>query len=155
MTPAIRLLEARRIPHEVLTYGHSAANDGYGGEAAAKLALDPSMVFKTLVADVAELGLTVAVVPVSAKLDLKALARAIGAKKASMADPVAAERATGYVVGGISPLGQKRRLPTVIDQSAAVLDAMYVSGGRRGLEISLAPSALASLTNAVVAPICT
>lgn len=153
MTPAIKLLQARRIPHEVLTYEHSAANEGYGSEAAEKLDIDPSAVFKTLVADVADLGLTVAVVPVSAKLDLKALARAIGAKKASIADPVSAERATGYSVGGISPLGQKRRLPTVIDDSAVGLDAMYVSGGRRGLEISLAPSALASLTNATVAPI--
>lgn len=153
MTPAVRLLEQRRIPHRVLEYDHDPRTGSYGQEAADALGVAPGSVFKTLLADVAGLGLAVAVVPVEAKLDLKALARALGAKKASLAEPAAAERATGYVRGGISPLGQRKRFPTVIDRAAADLDTMHVSGGRRGLEVALAPSDLATLTNATVAPI--
>ncbi|MFW2382443.1 MAG: Cys-tRNA(Pro) deacylase [Acidimicrobiales bacterium] len=153
MTPAVVLLGQRKIPHEVISYHHDPEARSYGAEAAEVLRLDPSQVFKTLVAEVAELGLTVAVVPVSAKLDLKALAKAVDGKKAKMADVDDVERTTGYVVGGISPLGLKKRLPTVIDSSAVDLDQMYVSGGRRGLEVRLAPSDLATLTNATVATI--
>lgn len=147
------LLEQRKIPHKVIAYDHDPDAESFGGEAAEVLGLDPSGVFKTLVAELDELGLTVVVLPVSRKLDLKALARAVGTKKAKLADTADAERATGYVVGGISPLGQKKRLPTVIDSSAVGLNQMYVSAGRRGLEVRLAPSDLATLTNATVAPV--
>ena len=116
------------------------------------LGLDPATVFKTLVADV-DSKLTVAIVPVERQLDLKALAAAVGGKRAQMADVKQAERTTGYVAGGISPLGQRKPLPTVIDQSALAHPAVHVSGGRRGLEIELAPADLIRLTNAVAAPI--
>src|SRR5204862_3021204 len=126
----------------------------YGPQAAEILGLDPATVFKTLVAEV-DGTLTVGVVPVSAMLDLKALAAAVGGKRARMADVAAAERATGYVAGGISPLGQKKRLPTVLDASATALDTLYCSAGRRGLEVELAPADLTRLLNASVAPIAT
>lgn len=128
--------------------GHQA----YGREAARALGIDPDRLFKTLVAEV-DGALTVAVVPVSGSLDLKALAAAAGAKKAAMADPAAAERATGYVRGGISPLGQRKRLPTVVDASALALPTIYVSAGRRGLQIELAPADLIRLASARTAPI--
>ena len=121
-------------------------------EAAEALGLDPATVFKTLVADV-DAQLTVAIVPVQRQLDLKALAAAAGAKKAQMADVKQAERTTGYVAGGISPLGQRKQLPTVLDDSALAHPAIHVSGGRRGLEIELAPADLQRLTNATVAAI--
>ena len=146
MTPAIVLLEKRGIAHDVVSYNHDPAADSYGSEAVEALGLDPSVVFKTLLADVAGVGLVVAVVPVSGRLDLKTLAKAAGGKKASMADPAEAERTTGYVVGGISPLGQRKRLLTVIDSSAQHLEVMHVSVGRRGLEVALAPSDLLALT---------
>jgi Cys-tRNA(Pro)/Cys-tRNA(Cys) deacylase len=129
-----------------------AAGLSYGAEAAAALGVDPACVFKTLLASV-DGRLTVAVVPVDARLDLKALAAATGGKRAEMADPAAAERATGYVVGGISPLGQRRRLPTVVDSSATSLPTVLVSGGRRGLDVELAPADLLRLTGGVSAPI--
>lgn len=126
----------------------------YGEAAADALGVPRERLFKTLLAEVDESGLTVAVVPVSATLDLKALAAATGGKKARMADARTAERATGYVVGGISPLGQRRRLPTVIDESASAgFPTIYVSGGRRGLQIELVPDDLVDLTAAIVAPI--
>jgi Cys-tRNA(Pro)/Cys-tRNA(Cys) deacylase len=121
-------------------------------EAAAALGVDPHQVFKTLVVDL-DGALTVAVVPVDAHLDLKALATAAGGKKAVMADPAAAERATGYVVGGISPLGQRKRLPTVVDSSALDYPTMLVSAGRRGVDIELTPVDLVRLTAARTAPI--
>jgi Cys-tRNA(Pro)/Cys-tRNA(Cys) deacylase len=121
-------------------------------EAAQALGLDPAQVFKTLLADV-DGALTVAVVPVDRSLDLKALAAAAGGKRAVMAEPAAAERATGYVVGGISPLGQRRRLPTVVDVSALDWDTVLVSAGRRGLDAELAPADLVRLTRARTAPI--
>ena len=121
-------------------------------EAAQALGLDPAQVFKTLLADV-DGALTVAVVPVDRSLDLKALAAAAGGKRAVMAEPAAAERATGYVVGGISPLGQRRRLPTVVDVSALDWDTVLVSAGRRGLDVELAPAELVRLTGAVTAPV--
>lgn len=137
--------------HRLHDYPH-APGGAYGLEAADQLGLDPSRVFKTLVAVVDGI-LTVGVVPVSAKLDLKALAAAVGDKRAAMADVAAAERATGYVVGGISPLGQRRRLPTVVDSGALDFPTMYCSAGRRGLEVELAPAELARLTGARFAPI--
>ncbi|MGH1490739.1 MAG: Cys-tRNA(Pro) deacylase [Acidimicrobiales bacterium] len=150
MTPAIKLLERSGTAHKVVAYEHDPSADSYGEEAAEALGLQPSAVFKTLLADVDRGETVVAVVPVAHRLDLKALARAAGAKKASMADPTAAERLTGYVVGGISPLGQKKRLRTFVDSSAVDLDEIHVSGGRRGVEIALAPTALVDLLGATV-----
>lgn len=133
-------------------YDHDPASTSYGEEAAHALDLPPGRVFKTLVASV-DGRLTVAVVPVAGELDLKALAAAVGGKRASMADPADAERATGYVRGGISPLGQRRRLPAVVDESAAGFDTVFVSAGRRGLQIELAPADLVRLTGARTATI--
>ena len=132
--------------------GRLAAPASYGLEAARALGVDPARVFKTLVADV-DGSFVAAVVPVAGQLDLKALAAALGAKRAAMADPAVAERITGYVVGGVSPLGQRRRLPTVIDESAMACRTVYVSGGRRGLDVELTPADLVRLTGAVTAPI--
>ncbi len=157
MTPAIKLLERRRIAHRVVTYEHDPKAESYGTEAAEALGLSPASVFKTLLADLdgAPKGAetVVAIIPVAHRLDLKALARAAKAKKAAMADPSAAERLTGYVVGGISPLGQKKRLRTFVDASSARLDEIHVSGGRRGVEIALAPTALVELLGATVGPL--
>ena len=150
-TPATALLVGRGVTHRVHAYEHGAGA-AYGPEAAHALGLDPARVFKTLVADV-DGALTVGIVPVTGSLDLKALAAAVGGKRARMADVAAAERATGYVAGGISPLGQRKRLRTVLDSSAAELDTLFCSGGRRGLEVELAPADLVRLTGAVVAPI--
>lgn len=153
MTPAILLARRAGIPHAVLSYGHDPAAASYGLEAAEKLGLDPDTVFKTLVAEVDGVGLTCAVVPVALRLDLKALADAVGGRRATMADPGVAERITGYLVGGISPLAPKRALPTVIEESAQLYDVIHVSAGRRGLEIALAPDALQQLTSATFAAI--
>lgn len=152
-TPATALLAKNRVAHVLHAYEHGSGQ-AYGPEAAEQLGLDPARVFKTLVADV-DGTLTVAVVPVTASLDLKALAAAVGGKRARMAEVTAAERVTGYVAGGISPLGQRKRLPTVIDASAQDLDTMFCSAGRRGLEVELPPQALQHLTNAKFAPIAT
>ncbi|KNB52675.1 Cys-tRNA(Pro) deacylase [Streptomyces caatingaensis] len=154
-TPAVKALEKAGVAFSVHAYAHDPASSSYssyGEEAAAALGVDPSRVFKTLVADV-DGALTVAVVPVAGSLDLKALAAAVGGKRAAMADPAAAERATGYVRGGISPLGQRRRLPTALDASALAHATIHVSAGRRGLELELSPRDLAVLTGAVLAPI--
>jgi Cys-tRNA(Pro)/Cys-tRNA(Cys) deacylase len=152
-TPAVAVVVRAGVAHELRSYEHDPASAlSYGEEAARALGVDPLRVFKTLVVRV-DAALAVAVVPVERGLDLKALARVLGAKRASMADPSAAERATGYVVGGISPLGQRQRLPTVIDVSANGVDVVYVSGGRRGLDIGLAPADLIELTSAATAPI--
>jgi Cys-tRNA(Pro)/Cys-tRNA(Cys) deacylase len=152
VTPAVVALQRAKMPFVIREYEHDPAAQSYGMEAAEKLGLDPAAVFKTLVASV-DGKLTVAIVPVAQSLDLKALAAAAGGKRAAMADIGEAERATGYVAGGISPLGQRKRLPTVIDESAMGLERMYVSGGRRGLDIELAPADLRTLTQARVAPI--
>jgi len=155
VTPAIKAARAAGIVFTEHTYRHDPGATGYGLEAAEALGLDPRRVFKTLL--VALNGdprrLAVAIVPVSGQLDLKAMAGACGAKKAEMADPVQAERVTGYVVGGISPLGQRRRLPTVLDASAVPFDTIFVSGGRRGLDIEIAPSDLLRLCQASTAVI--
>lgn len=151
-TPALRSLAAAGVPHEVLAYEHDPRAEEYGKEAAEVLGVDPARVLKTLVA-VADGTLTVAVVPVAGRLDLKALATAVGAKRADLADPAAAERATGYVVGGVSPLGQRSRLRTVVDASALEHETVLVSAGRRGLDVELSPADLVTLTDAVVAPV--
>lgn len=153
-TPATTLLVKWKIAHTIHAYEHDPKAESYGLEAADALGIEPGRVFKTLVADV-DGSLTVGVVPVTRQLDLKALAAAAGGKRARMAEVTDAERATGYVAGGISPLGQRRRLPTVLDVSARDFETVYCSGGRRGLEIELAPDDLAALTTAVVAPIAT
>ncbi len=150
-TPATALLAKQGVAHQVHSYDHGAGQ-AYGPEAAERLGLDPERVFKTLVAEV-DGALTVGVVPVSATLDLKALAGAVGGKRARMADVAAAERATGYVAGGISPLGQRKRLATVVDASAQRWETVFCSGGRRGLEIELAPADLVRLCGARVAAI--
>lgn len=152
-TPATVLLAKAGVPHSVHTYEHGQGA-AYGMEAVEALGLDAGQVFKTLVAEV-DGTLTVGVVPVAAMLDLKALAAAVGGKRAKMADVAVAERTTGYVAGGISPLGQRKRLRTVLDASAMDLTTMHCSGGRRGLEIELSPADLQRLTDAVVAPIAT
>jgi Cys-tRNA(Pro)/Cys-tRNA(Cys) deacylase len=151
-TPATVALTRAGTPFTLHAYEHDPASASYGEEAAEALGVDPGPVYPPLVADV-DGTLTVAVVPVSGSLDLKALAAAVGGKKASMADPAAAERATGYVRGGISPLGQRKRLVTVLDASAVDRATVCVSAGRRGLEVEVAPAALAELTGAVVASI--
>ncbi|MFE5594492.1 Cys-tRNA(Pro) deacylase [Streptomyces sp. NPDC056549] len=151
-TPATVALTEAGTPFTLHAYEHDPASPSYGEEAAEALGVSPDRVFKTLVADV-DGELTVAVVPVAGQLDLKALASAVGGKRAAMADPAAAERTTGYVRGGISPLGQRKRLRTVLDSSASDHATVCVSAGRRGLEVELSPADLAALTSAVVAPI--
>lgn len=148
MTPAIELLKKSQVPHEVLSYHHDPKAASYGLEAAEKLGLAPATVFKTLLAASEKQELLVAIVPVAGTLDLKALAQAAGVKKLEMAKPDQAQRSTGYLVGGISPLGQKKRLRTFIDDSAAALPSIHVSAGRRGLEVALAPADLARLLEA-------
>ena len=151
-TPATAVLVAAGVPFVLHPYVHDPTAASYGMEAAEALGIAPEMVFKTLMVEV-EGRLAVGVVPVSGNLDLKAFSAALGAKKASMADPTAAQRRTGYVLGGISPLGQRQASPTVIDGSAIGLRTMLVSGGRRGLDIELAPAELIRLTSAVTANI--
>ncbi|WP_329212054.1 Cys-tRNA(Pro) deacylase [Streptomyces sp. NBC_00683] len=151
-TPATVALTAAGTAFTVRSYDHDPASPSYGEEAAEALGVAPDRVFKTLVADV-DGELVVAVVPVAGSLDLKALASAVGGKRAAMADPAAAERTTGYVRGGISPLGQRKRLRTVIDASARTHATICVSAGRRGLEVELSADDLAVLTDAVLAPI--
>jgi len=152
-TPALVELQAAGVEHTVHAYDHQPESGvGYGLEAAAVLGVPPQQVFKTLVADV-DGDLVVAVVPVDAQLDLKALAKAVGGKRAAMADPIRAQRSTGYVVGGISPLGQRQRLTTVVDESSERHRTIFVSGGRRGLDVELAPADLVRLTGARVASV--
>jgi Cys-tRNA(Pro)/Cys-tRNA(Cys) deacylase len=155
-TPAIAALVAAGVPHEVLRYHHDPRAESFGDEAAAELAVTAGVrqaqVFKTLVVAVPK-GLAVAVLPVPSKLSLKAAAAALGVPKATMADRATAERSTGYVVGGISPLGQRKALPTVVDASALEWDRVLCSAGKRGWDVSLAPSDLIRLTKAVTANI--
>lgn len=146
MTPAINLLKREKIAHTVHSYVHDAHAESYGGEAVEKLGLDPAQVFKTLLASTETHELLVAIVPVAGQLDLKALAEAAGCKKCEMAAVDTAQRATGYLVGGISPLGQKKRLRSFLDDSARSLPTLHVSAGRRGLEVELAPADLLRLT---------
>ena len=151
-TPATVALERAGVTFMVHAYDHDPRSTSYGLEAADALGLDPDRVFKTLLADV-DGELVVAVVPVSGQLDLKALAAVLGGKRAAMADPAVAERTTGYVVGGISPIGQRKRLRTVVDETAVTRPAVYVSGGRRGVDLGLDPSDLVRVLDAHVARI--
>jgi Cys-tRNA(Pro)/Cys-tRNA(Cys) deacylase len=151
-TPATVALTSAGVTYTIHSYDHDPSHPSYGEEAAEAMGVSPDRVFKTLVADV-DGTLTVAVVPVAGQLDLKALAAAVGGKRATMADPALAERTTGYVRGGISPMGQRRKLPTVLDESAGAHATICVSAGRRGLEVELSPDDLANLTEAVLAPI--
>lgn len=152
-TPATKLLVARGVSHTVHAYAHDPRSTSYGDEAVAALGVAAAQVFKTLVVELSGARLAVAVVPVETKLSLKAAAAALGAAKAVMADVAKAQRSTGYVVGGISPLGQRRPLATVVDSSALQWNRIFCSAGRRGLEIELAPDDLVVLTSAVVADI--
>ncbi|HEY1529784.1 MAG TPA: Cys-tRNA(Pro) deacylase [Galbitalea sp.] len=151
-TPATVALVAAGIPFVEHAYDHDPANRKFGEEAATVLGIDPGRVFKTLMVEV-DGRLAVAIVPVTGKLDLGALATALSGKRAGMADPTVAERKTGYVVGGISPIGQKTRLPTVLDETAELFDTVFVSGGRRGFDLELAPSDLIAITNATAASV--
>ncbi len=158
MTPAVDQLVQLDVPHRTLSYEHDSSAASYGDEAAEALGIEADTVFKTLLAELIggsfdRPALVVALVPVTGTLDLKALAKAAGAKKASMAKPEHAERSTGYVVGGISPFGQRKRLPTFVDETVEILDVIRVSGGRRGLEIELAPDDLVRVLDAVTAPL--
>lgn len=155
MTPAIKTAQKAAIEFQVLEYEHDPKSPSYGLEAAEKLKLDPASVFKTLLVSLngEAKNLAVAVVPVSAQLDLKTMAKACKAKKAAMADPAIAERTTGYRLGGISPLGQKRVLPTVIDATAENLPLMYVSAGKRGMDMALHPADLKTLCQASFAAV--
>jgi Cys-tRNA(Pro)/Cys-tRNA(Cys) deacylase len=151
-TPATVALTAAGIAFEVRSYEHDPRAASFGTEAAEALGVDPARVFKTLLASL-DGKLVVGIVPVTGQLDLKGLARALGGSKAVMAEVAAAERATGYVAGGISPVGQKRAHPTVLDASALEHDTILVSGGRRGFDLELAPADLAAITGAVTATI--
>ncbi|MBO3745406.1 Cys-tRNA(Pro) deacylase [Streptosporangiaceae bacterium NEAU-GS5] len=151
-TPATVALTQAKAEFTLHPYAHDAGAQAYGEEAADALGVPYERIFKTLVAET-EAGLAVAVVPVAGKLDLKAFAAALGGKRAAMADAAKVERVTGYVVGGISPLGQRKRLPTVVDESALGFATIYFSAGRRGLQIETAPENLVKLTQAVTAAI--
>lgn len=151
-TPALRLLADAAISFTQHSYSHTPGERHFGDETAAALGVDPDLLYKTLLAST-DKGLVVGVLSCSHQLDLKALAAVVGAKKASMADPRIAERSTGYVVGGISPLGQKTPLPTVLDERAFDHELIYVSGGRRGLQVRLSPDDLQHLTGAHIAAI--
>lgn len=151
-TPALRVLTERGVPHTVHEYHHDPSTPSYGAEAAEALDVDPARVLKTLVARV-DGSLVVAVVPVAGRLDLKGLAAACGGRRAVLAEAADAERATGYVVGGISPLGQRTVLPTVVDVTATAWPTVLVSAGRRGLDVELSPADLVTLTGATTAPV--
>jgi Cys-tRNA(Pro)/Cys-tRNA(Cys) deacylase len=151
-TRATSLLTRNRVPHTVHAYPHDPRADSYGTEAARALGVPEAQLFKTLVAAV-DPKLICAVVPVAGRLNLKALAAAVGGKRAELAEPAAAQRVTGYVIGGISPLAQQTRLPVVIDSTAEQFSTIFVSGGRRGLQVELAPADLVRLTSARIAPI--
>jgi Cys-tRNA(Pro)/Cys-tRNA(Cys) deacylase len=146
MTPAIQIARKAGIKHQIHEYSHDPTHPSFGREASEKLGVAPDQVFKTLVVVLDTRELAVGIVPVSSTLNLKAIAKAARAKKATMADADVVERSTGYVLGGVSPLGQKKRLRTFIDSSAALLTGMFVSAGRRGLELELAPADLLMLT---------
>lgn len=148
MTPAVVLLQNHAIPHQVLEYSHDPGSASYGQEAADKLGVPAQQVFKTLVAELDSQQLVVAIVPVTTTLSLKQLAKAASGKKASMADKTKVQRSTGYVLGGVSPLAQKKPLKTFIDEQAFTYTTIYVSGGKRGVELAINPQDLARVLNA-------
>ena len=152
MTPAVSALEAADVAFTLHEFEHRPGARDYGREAADAIGVEHDQVFKTLVV-VADGELAVAIVPVSCQLSLRAVAAALGAKRAELCDPQRAERATGYVVGGISPFGQRKRLATVIDETCELYDTIFVSGGRRGLDLGIAPADLVAVTGAIVAAI--
>lgn len=153
MTPGINVAKKAKITHKVVEYSHDPASESYGSEAAEKMAIPENRVFKTLVVNLDNKSLAVAVLPVSQMLSMKLIAKACGAKKAVMADKTVVERTTGYVLGGVSPLGQKKRLKTIIDSSAENHSSIFVSAGRRGLEIELAATDLKTLTSGIFSDI--
>jgi Cys-tRNA(Pro)/Cys-tRNA(Cys) deacylase len=155
MTPAIAQVIKERVPHTIHQYQHRPGKTDYGQEAVEKLGFDPRRVFKTLVVQLDQSRLAVAVLPVAAMLSMKQLARAAGARKASMAEPAIVTKTTGYILGGVSPLGQKKLLATWIDASAEAFATIYISAGRRGLELEIRPTDLARLTDATFTPLCT
>ena len=154
MTPAIRFAQQYKIAHTIHSYQHDPQCAAYGLEAAEKLSMPPSRVFKTLLAQLDDRELLVVIVPVAAQLNMKLLAKAAGGRKAAMADKVAVEKTTGYVLGGISPLGQKKKLRTFLHQAALAQTTILVSAGRRGLEIELAPADLLRATKGTAVPLC-
>jgi len=154
MTPGINVAKKSSVPYRVHEYAHDESSESYGLEAAAKMGVPEERVFKTLVVFLDTNQLIVGVIPVSAMLSMKRIAKSAGAKKAVMATQADVERSTGYVLGGVSPLGQKKRLKTIIDSSAKNHSTVYVSAGRRGLEIELSPDDLTTLTNGALADIC-
>jgi len=154
MTPGINVVKASGINHRVHEYVHEASSESYGLEAAEKMGVPSAQVFKTLVVSLDNKTLAVGIIPVAAMLNMKLMAKAAGAKKAALASPVDVERSTGYVLGGVSPLGQKKRLTSIIDESARAFATIYVSAGRRGLEIELNPLDLNALLGGVMAEIC-
>ena len=150
MTPGINIAVKAKVPHKIHAYTHNPGNQAYGLEAAEKLRIPAARVFKTLVVHLDNNTLAVAVIPVSSQLSMKRMACGVGAKKVQMAAKSDVERSTSYILGGVSPLGQKKRLKTIIDASAANYPTIYVSAGRRGVEIELAPQDLKNLTNGII-----
>ncbi len=153
MTPAINVTKKSKVDFKIHEYKHNASSESYGLEAAVKLNVPEAQVFKTLVVSLNKSELAVAIIPVSSMLSMKLFAKIVGAKKAEMATQIEAERSTGYIMGGVSPLGQKKKLKTIIDSSAKDLTTIYVSAGKRGLEIELCPLDLKKLTNGIFADI--
>lgn len=154
MTPGINTLKKHKISHRIHEHSHDESGESYGLEAAAKMSVPKERVFKTLIVALDNKELAVGVIPVSSMLSMKLMAKATGARKAAMADKTDVERSTGYVLGGVSPLGQKKQLKTIIDSSAKNYPTIYVSAGRRGLEIEMGPDDLTKLTHGVLAQIC-
>jgi len=153
MTPCIKLLKKKKVPYTLHKYNHNTASQNYGEEVVDKLGLDAKSVFKTLII-LADETLVMAIVPVSSMLNMKLCAKAMGAKKAKMAEASVIENSTGYILGGVSPIGQKKRLTTLIDSSANLLDTLYVSAGKRGLEVSLKPNDLLRITEGKLVDLC-
>ncbi|MBA6338705.1 MULTISPECIES: Cys-tRNA(Pro) deacylase [unclassified Colwellia] len=154
MTPGINVAKKNKVSHKIHEYSHDETTESYGLEAAEKLGVIEQRIFKTLVVMLDDKSLAVGIIPVSAMLSMKLIAKAVGAKKANMADKSDVERSTGYVLGGVSPLGQKKALRTIVDASANHYASIYVSAGRRGLEIELSPADLIKLTNGMLTKIC-
>lgn len=154
MTPAVNAAKKAKIPHTIHEYSHDPLSESYGSEAAMKMGVPEAQVFKTLIVDLGNHTLAVGVLPVSSMLNMKRMAKACGAKKAQMAEAADVERVSGYVLGGVSPLGQKKRLKTIIDESATHYATIFVSAGRRGLEIELNPNDLKALSNGQFGSLC-